>query len=95
MALIQIYDPTAPGLARPAPIRRSLSDLTGAVVGFIDNSKPNFNFLADDIGAVLVAKYGVASVIKRAKEGASMPAPDEVIAEMADRCDVVVTGSGD
>ena len=94
---VMLFDPTARraiddtvDAARPA-----LSGLAGKVVGFIDNAKPNFGILADDLGALLMSKYGVARVVKRRKPSASVPAKSEVIAELASECDVVITGSGD
>lgn len=97
-ATLTLYDPTAPrreaedapGTARPA-----LSGLAGKVVGFIDNAKPNFGILAEDLGELLKAKYGVSRVITRRKTSASMPAKPEVIDELSSVCDVVITGSGD
>jgi hypothetical protein len=93
--LTQVYDPTAPSPEVTQNLRRSVSDLTGKVVGFIDNSKPNFNLLTDDIAELLTSRYGVKNIIKRAKRGASMPATEQVIDELAAQCDLVVTGSGD
>ena len=99
MAVITtLYDPTAPSRAIPASqasARPTLSGLTGKVIGFIDNSKPNFSILADDLGSLLMEKYGVSRVIKTAKPASSVPAKDEVIARLASECDLVITGSGD
>jgi len=92
---ITILDPTAPPGAAPAQSRRSLDTLRGKVVGFIDNSKPNFNHLVDDLAELLVARYGVASVVKHRKRAASIPAPDAVLDDVERRCDLVITGSGD
>ena len=92
---MQVYDPTAPTATAPQNLRRPLGDLTGKVVGFIDNAKPNFHHLVDDLAELLAARYGVKSVVKRAKRGASMPATAQVIDELARECDLVVTGSGD
>ncbi len=93
--MTQVYDPTAPIPEALQNMRRSVNDLAGKVVGFIDNAKPNFNLLADDIAELLTTRYGVKTVIKRAKRGASMPATPQVIDELAAQCDLVVTGSGD
>ena len=90
-----VYDPTAPISNAPRGSTPALDGLAGKVVGFIDNAKPNFNHLVDDLAELLIAKYGVASVVKRAKRSASVPAPAEVINELAGCCDVVITGSGD
>ena len=51
--------------------------------------------LADDIGELLMSKYGVKQVLKRRKRAASVPAPDAVYKEYAEQCDLVITGSGD
>jgi len=97
-ATVMLYDPTAPRREAedaPGTAKAALAGLAGKVVGFIDNAKPNFGLLADDLGELLVSKYGVARVVKRRKSSASVPAKPEVIAELSGECDVVITGSGD
>jgi hypothetical protein len=74
---------------------RPLDSLQGKVVGFIDNSKPNFQLLADDLSELLMTRYGAASVVRHRKRSASIPAPDTVFADIAEKCDLVITGSGD
>jgi hypothetical protein len=87
--------PTAAAAAAGARSRLALESLRGRVVGFIDNAKPNFNDLVDDLAELLVSKYGVREVIKRRKRAASVPAPEAYINELAGSCDLVITGSGD
>jgi hypothetical protein len=98
MTTVTLYDPTAPR-AKPAAAGEAAAPvfdtLRGKVVGFIDNAKPNFNHLADDIGELLMAKYGVKAVLKRRKRAASVPAPEAVYREYVEHCDLVITGSGD
>ena len=97
-ASITLYDPTAPRAKVPAvvaSVKPTLESLAGKVVGFIDNAKPNFNHLADDIGELLISKYGVKQVLKRRKRAASVPAPESVYQEYMEQCDLVITGSGD
>ena len=77
---------TAPGL--PA-------SLDGRTVGFIDNTKHNFDRLADEIGGILRERHGVKTVVRRRKANASTPAAPEILAELAETCDVVFAGSGD
>ncbi len=93
--MTQVYDPTAPSPEATQNLRRSVGDLNGKVVGFIDNSKPNFNLLIDDIAALLTSRYGVKAIVKSGKRGASMPATTQVLDDLAAQCDLVVTGSGD
>ena len=69
--------------------------LAGRTVGFLDNTKTNFDRLADEIGALLRAEHGVKAVIRRRKSNASTPAPPEILAELAKACDVVFAGSAD
>jgi hypothetical protein len=92
---ILVFDPTAPSQNEPRMLGHTVGSLQGRVVGFIDNSKPNFNDLVDDLANLLVARYGVRAVIKRDKRGPAMPAPPAVIDELVAQCDVVITGSGD
>ncbi len=90
-----VYDPIAPCLTAPHAAHRSLDSLAGKVIGFIDNSKPNFNLLVDDLSELMVGKYGVAGVIKRRKRSASQGAAEAVMKELTEQCDAVITGSGD
>ena len=94
---VTLFDPTAPRREPESADRREavLATLAGKVVGFIDNAKPNFHVLADELGELLVSRYGVARVVKRRKPSASTPATSQVIAELSEACDVVIAGSGD
>ncbi len=94
-ASVLLFDPTAPRQQAAPRARRTLPGLAGTVVGFIDNAKPNFNHLVDDLAELLVSRYGVSRVVKRKKRAASVPAPEEVYRELAEQCDLVITGSGD
>ena len=92
---VLLYDPTAPRHEDSQTVRRILSGVAGKVVGFVDNAKPNFDHLVDDLAELLVSRYGVSRVIKRKKRSASVPAPDAMIGELTGQCDLVITGSGD
>jgi hypothetical protein len=96
MQTITLFDPTAPRReAKVATAKPRLASLHGITVGFIDNAKPNFEHLVDDLAEMLVSNYGVAKVIKRRKRSASVPAPEETLAEVVRDCDLIITGSGD
>lgn len=90
-----VFDPVAPCHNEPRQSPRALDQLAGKVIGFIDNAKPNFNYLVDDLAELLVSKYGAAGVVKRRKRSASMAAPEAMVKELAEQCDAVITGSGD
>ena len=90
-----VYDPTAPRRTEALQDRLSLETLSGKVVGFIDNSKPNFNHLIDRMAELLQSRYGVKSVVRHRKLMASIPASRAILDDVADKCDLVVTGAGD
>jgi hypothetical protein len=90
-----ILEPSAAGSLGPRAAWQPLDTLKGKVVGFIDNSKPNFHHLVDDLAELLVSRHGVASVVKHRKLAASIPAPDAALADVEQKCDLVITGSGD
>ena len=92
---IVILEPTARAGIAPREAWRPLDTLEGKVVGFIDNSKPNFHHLADDLAELLVEAHGVASVVRHRKLAASIPAPQPAFADIEQKCDLVITGSGD
>ena len=59
---VLLYDPTAPRMERPEQAQQLLAGLAGKVVGFIDNAKPNFNHLVDDLAELHTRKQGVKRV---------------------------------
>ncbi len=97
-ATVLLHDPRPVHLEATEAIVQAgnaLTGLAGKVVGFIDNSKPNFNHLLDDLAEILTTRYGVKSVLTRRKPITTVPAGDEAIAELVRDCDLVITGSGD
>ncbi len=92
---MQVYDPTAPGPEATQNLRRTVADLKGKTVGFIDNTKPNFNLLIDDLAMLLTERYGVKSVVKHVKRSVATSATAQALDDLASQCDLVVTGSGD
>jgi hypothetical protein len=90
-----VYEPVAPCLTEARESRQALDNLAGKVIGFIDNSKPNFSLLVDDLAQILIEKHGVKSVVKRRKKSASQGAPEAVMNDLVSQVDAVITGSGD
>ncbi len=92
---IRVLNPV--GEVKPAPVAPAprQPDLAGKVVGFLDNRKANADVLFGAIGELLRERYGVAEVVHRQKDYAAIGAPPELIADLAERCDVVIAGTGD
>ena len=92
---IQVYEPVAPCLTQPQKSRQSLDKLAGKTIGFIDNSKPNFNLLVEDLSQLLIEKHGVKAVIKQRKRSASQGLSEALMNELVSHTDAIITGSGD
>ena len=92
---IAVYEPLAPCLTQPQKPRQSLDTLAGKTIGFINNSKPNFNLLVEDLSQLLIEKHGVKAVVKRRKRSASQGLSEAAMNELVAQTDAIITGSGD
>jgi hypothetical protein len=92
---ISVFDPTAPFRTEGLQQRIMPAALAGKTVGFIDNTKPNFSLIADDMAEILQKEHGVATIVRHRKRVASVPAPEAALADVVAKCDLVITGSGD
>lgn len=72
-----------------------LDTLVGKRIGLFDNSKTNVAALLKRIGDTLVRNHGVAELVVRTKLIYSRIAPPEMIEDLAQNCDAVVTAIGD
>ncbi|MCC6531076.1 MAG: hypothetical protein IT531_00885 [Burkholderiales bacterium] len=90
-----ILDPAAPVPAAAKLAERALGGIAGKVVGFIDNTKPNFDLLADDMAELLVREHAAAAVMRYRKRAPSDGAGAAVLEEIAQKVDLVIAGSGD
>jgi len=91
---LRVYCPAAQPAERTERFGRALESLQGATIGFIDNAKPNFQFLVDDLEAELTRRFGIKAVRKHRKPG-QVPVDPHALKELAGTCDAVITGSGD
>jgi hypothetical protein len=95
MTRVRVLSPVGDTQQEDVTVPSLPASLAGRTVGFIDNTKHNFDRLADEIGAVLRERHGVKTVIRRRKANASTPAAPEILVDLAKTCDVVFAGSGD
>src|SRR6202041_3031705 len=70
------------------------ASLEGARVGLLINTKTNARPFLEEVGRLLTERYGV-TVTRRTKTNFAVPEPDDIIKELAQEADVVVTGVGD
>lgn len=93
--MIQLMIPVASQTEATLKSVSNLMELQGKVIGFIDNIKPNFNILVNEMVKILEEKKAISSVLIRRKAAASLSAPKEMLDELAHSCDIVIAGSGD
>lgn len=92
---LQVLDPTVQPIPASAVIAPRPDTLDGAVVGLLSNGKRNAGALLGMVHEVLADRFEFKEVMVRDKGNASRPCPTELLAEMAERCDLVITSSGD
>ena len=95
MARIRVLSPVGVVHQEPVSVPALPGDWAGRSVGFLDNTKANFDVLARELGQLLQQQYGVREIVHRRKANAATPAAPDIVAELAKRCDVVFAGSGD
>jgi hypothetical protein len=75
MQTLILFDPTAPRASEavPAVAQSALRGLAGATVGFIDNAKPNFNYLAEDLAVAEHAGAAARAVLELDPPSGAIP----------------------
>jgi hypothetical protein len=74
---------------------RRFKTLDGVRLGLLGNSKLNADAVLLAVGDLLKERYAIQTVVARSKPSFSKPAPDELVQELVDNSDVIVTGVGD
>ena len=72
-----------------------LGDLRGKRLGLLENSKANSDKVLHQLGEILKEKYDLAEVRYFSKHNASLPTKPEVVQNILNQVDVLVTGIGD
>ena len=85
-------DPEAASRWRAAPRLDMLHDKVG---GFLGNRKANADLLLRNVGERLAKDLELGDIIAVDKFVYSRPAADEIIDQLSDRCDFVVTAIAD
>ena len=95
MATITVLSPVPAVRAQATAVPAFPADLRGLTVGFLDNTKHNFDRLVEGLGRVLTERHGVARVVHLKKANAATGAAPELIEALGKECDVVWAGSAD
>ena len=92
---IIVLDPTVSPLPVQASMAPRPSTLNGLTVGLLANGKRNADRLLDHVAGLLTERYQLNKVVTWDKGNSSRPCPDELMREIMEQCDVVVTATGD
>jgi hypothetical protein len=92
---IEVLDPTVEPIPQEAVIAKRPVSLDGTVLGLLANGKHNADELLDLVREILADRFEFSDVLVRNKGNASRPCPQDLLDELAEQCDVVITSSGD
>ena len=95
MLAMEILDPVGSSQVPSRRLAPRPASLQGAVIGVLDNSKPNARVLLEGVARGLAEKLGAREVKWWRKPGASIGATAFVLDEIAAQCGAVLTASAD
>jgi hypothetical protein len=95
MLVMEILDPVGSTTAASRALAPRPGSLQDAVIGVLDNSKPNARVLLEGVARALAEKVGARDVRIWRKPGASIGATAAVLDEMAAQCGAALTASAD
>ena len=94
-AQMVLLDPTVEALPDNTNMAPRLPDLNGRVLGLLANGKRNSDTLLDAVTSLLQDTYDVKEVVRLNKRDVSRPAKQEIVDELVEKCDAVITAIGD
>ena len=92
---IAVLDPTVAPLPADGVVADRPKSLDGVTIGLLANGKMNSVEMLTALHDVLADRYEFGGVVERNKMNASRPCPEDIIDEIVEKCDVVITSSGD
>ena len=94
-SMLEVLDPRVQPIPEQAIIAPRPTSLAGASIGLLANGKQNAEELLEMVYKVLADQYEFSTVITKNKGNASRPCPEDLLEELVERCDVVITSTGD
>ncbi len=70
-------------------------DLSGMVLGLLENSKANSDKVLWELSEILKKKHDIKDVVMFSKHSASLPTKPETVQDMLDQVDALIVGVGD
>ncbi len=69
--------------------------LAGKTLGLLENSKANSDKVLHELGQMLKEKYDLKDIVYFNKHSASLPTKPDVVQDMLNKVDILITGIGD
>jgi hypothetical protein len=79
----------------PVALAARPASLSGLRLGLLANTKHNAEQFLDEVGRLLAEQHGVTTVVARKKPDITNTAPEPILDDLRDGCDLVVVGVGD
>mgnify|MGYP000844783511 FL=1 len=92
---VEVLDPTISPRKETTLLADRPETLDGSIVGLLANGKRNSEELLEYVYEILNEKHNLGVMIADNKGNASRPCPPDLLQNMAEKCDVVITASGD
>jgi len=94
-AKFNILNPTVEAIPDNTVLAKRPDDLNGKTVGLLSNGKRNADTLLDAVVSLIQDTYELKGVVRLNKGDASRPVPKHMLDELLEKCDVVITATGD
>jgi hypothetical protein len=95
MSTIRIYSPEGPAGTVPHRLSAAPAVLTGVRLGVLDNRKPNARLLLERLAENLAQRTGARVSLVTAKANAAVACEPQVLGQLRQEADVILTGSAD
>ena len=94
-ATVKVLDPTVSSMSEKSAIADRPESLDGSTVGLLSNGKKNSEELLRCVYDILSKEHNLKKTLEYNKGNASRPCPPDILNDLAQECDIVITASGD
>ena len=89
---LSYMDPTGAIHSSERHMSKRIKDIKGSVVAFLDNANDTSSFFFEALSDILQSDYGVSKVILESKFTSTKPADKDLIRQMSENSDFMVSG---
>ncbi len=92
---LRFLDPTSAPVVEATPMAPRVATLDGLRVGMLGNSKKGAKEFLDELSKLLDERFRGITFVRSRKGDATSVCPPEVLSELVNKSDVVITAIGD